>query len=62
VDCSGAVPPELKSFFATQDAWTRQQVEKHPEDAYWQYIGAFVLVVFCMCLRILVISNAFVLI
>lgn len=39
VDCSGAVPPELKEFFIQQDLWTRQQVQKNPDSPYWNYIG-----------------------
>ena len=39
VDCSGAVPPELKEFFSQQDAWTRIQVQKNPDSPYWNYIG-----------------------
>jgi len=39
VDCSGAVPPELKQFFAEQDMWTRQQVQKNPDSPYWNYVG-----------------------
>ena len=39
VDCSGAVPPELKEFFTQQDAWTRLQVQKNPDSSYWHYIG-----------------------
>lgn len=39
VDCSGAVPPELKEFFSQQDAWTRLQVQKNPDSPYWNYVG-----------------------
>jgi hypothetical protein len=39
VDCSGYVSPELKSFFETQDVWTRQQIEEHPTCPYWGYVG-----------------------
>jgi len=39
VDCSGEVSPELQDFFTKQDAWSREQVAKHPDCPYWGYIG-----------------------
>lgn len=39
VDCSGAVPVELSTFFVEQDSWARANVEKNKDCSYWQFIG-----------------------
>ena len=59
VDCSGAVPPELKQFFAEQDLWTRQQVQKNPDSPYWNYVGTIAATQFVLrtCLIDIYISS-----